>query len=151
MWRIDETGFAGDLARTVLRRIGRQLADRESEVFPRPFEPFPFVVEPLDKRDGRRDRVATRSPRLGTGMRIGTEAPCPAKTQTTADAADDPDGKALGLENRALLNMQLDIAAQPRRVEKRRARAHGSNVATGVTHVLCERAAGVGAPHVERG
>src|ERR1700732_848630 len=80
----DEASFAGDLARTVLRRIGRQLPDREGRVLARLFETFPFVVEPLDERDGRRDRIAPRSPRLGAGMRVGAEGARPTKKQTTA-------------------------------------------------------------------
>lgn len=89
-------------------------------------ELLPELVDADDELAERGDGVLAVAARRRPGMGVAPENAALAVSWAAGDRLDYPDRETLGGEYRALLDMKLEIAADPRRIEMRRPCRTGS-------------------------
>src|SRR5262249_48419156 len=146
-----ETDLAGDLAESMLRRIGEKLAGREGEIVAFALEPLPLGIERQHKFRSGDDRVMPVAARYRAGMTVLAQHAGVTVAEAAADAGDECDWNLPALEHRPLLDMQLDVTPQLLRRSVDDNQAHGVRNETTLPKMLRERAAGIHPGDVEHG
>src|SRR5262245_65489522 len=104
----------------------------------------------MDELGGRGHCVAPQEAWCRPRVRVLAQALGVAMPQATAYSGDDADWQTGLLQNRSLFDVDLDKGSDRVRTEMRLALPQRCDVASSLAHMIRERAASVGARHIER-
>src|SRR6266404_1432943 len=113
-----EACFTGDLARPVHGGVGEQLSRGKNQILAGLFLLQPDALHVVKKGDRGRDGVAPVGTGDGARMGILADAARIAKPLAAPYAAHDGGGKSPGDQRRALLDVQLEVCPDARRIEE---------------------------------
>src|SRR6266403_574140 len=113
-----EACFTGDLARPMHGGVGEQLPRGKNQILAGLFLLQPDALHVVKKGDRGRDGVAPVGTPDGARMGILADAARIAKPLAAAYAAHDGGGQSPGDQRRALLDVQLEVCPDARRIEE---------------------------------
>ena len=114
----DEMSLAGNLARSMHRRIGIELPRGDHEIGARLLLLQPDALQMVQQRHGRGDCVMTMRTVDRTGMTVLTDAAGVAKSLAAADPGHHRGRQLLGHQRRTLLDVEFQIGADTRCIEQ---------------------------------